>query len=129
MARKYDFTFDSSKSTDKQMYQLASGYISEPAILFLRENIVAVIQAKGGVEFFDADDKLIADASAPPVVNGKEAYTDIGCRVANNVLELHFPVYQWIDNYPNCDGEHDRWDTRIVGFHTMGLDLNTGSII
>lgn len=129
MVRKYDFSYDSSKSADKQMYQLASGYISETAILFARENIVAVIQAKGSVEFFDAEDKLIAAASAPPVVNGKEAYTDIGCYAANDVLELHFPVYEWIDNYPNCDGEHDRWDTRILGFHTMKLDLNSGSII
>ena len=25
------------------------------------------------------------------------------------------PDYQWIDHYPNCDGESDRWNTRIIG--------------
>lgn len=128
MTRKIDIIFDSEKSTEK-MYQLASGYISQTTILFEKENIIAVIQAKGSVEFYSMDDKLIAAGSVPAVENGKGVYEDIRCQAESGLIRLRFPIYEWIDNYPNCDGEHDRWDTRIVGYHTLTLELSTGSIL
>ncbi len=100
--KKMDYTFNSEKQT-KQSFQLASGYISETVILFENEKITAVIQAKGGVKFCSLHGECIAEDTAPPVNNGRE-------------------VYEWIDNYPHCDGEHDRWDTRIAGYHSLTFD-------
>ncbi len=128
MARQIDITFDSEKAAEK-LYQLASGYISETTIHFEKENVVAVIQAKGCVEFYTMEDELITSGSVPAVDDGREAYQEIGCQAGGGILELRFPIYEWIDNYPNCDGEHDRWDTRITGFHTLKLDLQTGTIV
>ena len=128
MERKIDFTFDSENGANKK-YQLASGYISETTILFEKENVIAVIQAKGSVEFFNMDNELIAAGKVPQDDSGKGVHEEICCQVENNMLKLQFPIYEWIDNYPNCDGEHDRWDTRIVGYHTLTLDLLNGSIL
>lgn len=129
MARKTDITFNSKQDSSETLYQLASGYISKTTILFENENVIAVIQANGRVEFYNTDDERIAVGNVPPVENGRGVYEDVGCQVENHLLTLRFPLYQWIDNYPHCDGEHDRWDTKIVGFHTLTLDLLTRSVI
>lgn len=119
--KKIDYTF-SSKQESRKSFQLASGYISETVILFEQEKITVVIQANGNVQFYDIHGMCIAEDAAPPVNNGREVYEEIFCSVKNGMIVLEFPVYQWIDNYPHCDGEHDRWDTRIVGYHSMVFD-------
>lgn len=129
MARNINIAFNSEKDSENTLYQLASGYISQTTILFEKEYVVAVIEAKGSVEFYDTDDVLIASGSVPVKDSGKGLYMDVACRSENDRIELRFPIYEWIDNYPNCDGEHDRWDTRIVGYHTLVLDLTTGSVL
>ena len=127
MARDIDITFNSEHGA--KLYPLASGYISETTILFEKEQIVAVIQAKGSVEFYNLDDELIAAGSVPGKNSGRGLFEDVRCRGEEDLVELQFPIYEWIDNYPNCDGEHDRWDTRIIGFHNLALDLSTKSIL
>ncbi len=129
MARKIDITFNSEAQTDKKLYQIASGYISKTTVLFEKEDVIAVIEAKGSVEFYDINDELIAVGKLPPVEDGKEVYEEVSFKAEGNLITLSFPVYEWIDNYPNCDGEHDRWDTRIVGYNTLTLDLLNRTII
>jgi len=129
MTDKIDSTFHSEKDSHTKLYQLASGHISQTAILFEKEGVVAVIQANGSVEFYNTDGVLIAAGSVPAEESGKGVYEEVSCQVENNLLTLRFPIYEWIDNYPHCDGEHDRWDTRIVGFYPLTLDLSTGSLV
>ena len=126
--RKTDITFNCEKNV-KSKYQLASGYISQTTILFEKEQVIAVIQAKGDVAFYNMDDELIASGNARPMTDGRQVYEDVCCQVANQRIKLQFPVYKWIDNYPNCDGEYDRWDSVIVGYHALELDLLTGTIV
>lgn len=128
MSKKIDKVFLSGNGV-KKTFQLASGYISQTTIHFENENIVAVIQAAGSVEFFDGYDVLIAAGSVSRDDSGRKVYEDVVCQVKDEVLILQFPIYEWIDNYPHCDGEHDRWDTRIIGFHALSLDLQTREIL
>jgi len=129
MTKKIDIVFNSEKDANPKLYQIASGYISETTILFEKENVAAVIQAKGTVAFYNMDDELIAAGKVPADKSGKEVYEEIRCQAENNSIILQFPIYEWIDHYPNCDGEHDRWDTRIIGYQPLTLDLSTGSIL
>ena len=115
MAREFDVIFDSTRETEKDFFQIASGYISKTTVLFEKEKVVAVIDAKGVVEFYDLDDNLLATACVPKVTGGKEKYMDAAVKAAGDKLFVIFPLYEWIDNYPNCDGESDRWDARIIG--------------
>ncbi len=127
MNKKADIIFN-SKNNQQASFQLASGYISQTTVFFEEENILAIIQAKGEVSFFK-EDALLATGSVIKVESGKGVYEEINLKVKNNVIELNFPVYQWIDHYPNCDGEHDRWSTKIIGYNTLNFDLNTNTII
>jgi len=110
-------------------FQLASGYISTTCITFENEGIRTVIQAPGKVEFFGAGDVLLAAAAVAPQEDGRQLFEDVRCSVADGTIVLRFPVYQWIDNYPHCDGEYDRWDKRTLGYHTLRFDLQAHTVI
>ena len=113
---KYDFVFDSDTEKTEKKYPLASGYVSTTVIFFKNENISAKIEAEGRIELYNAADEKIGELSAGDTAGGKEKYEDILCAVDGGKILFRFPVYEWIDNYPNCDGENDRWDCRIVGY-------------
>ena len=123
MSRKIDMVFNSDKDNSKGYFQIASGYISETVVHFEKENVILVIHADGRVEVFDMEDKLIAENSVPKSSGGREVYEEACCEVIDNTIVVKFPIYKWIDNYPNCDGEHDRWDTIKIGEHTVEFAL------
>lgn len=123
MSRKIDMVFNSDKDNSKGYFQIASGYISETVVHFEKENVILVIHADGRVELFDMGDKLLAENSVPKSSGGREVYEEACCEVIDNTIVVKFPIYKWIDNYPNCDGEHDRWDTIKIGEHTVEFAL------
>ena len=122
MNKKTDIVFNSEKDK-KRNYQIASGYITETVVLFEKESIYAVINANGQVEFFDLNDKLIKSEKVPSVDDGKMVYDEISLNVENNQIIIGFPVCEWIDNYPHCDGEHDRWDKKIIGWNDVKFSM------
>ncbi len=121
--RSIDIIFNSQKDVNGKNFQIASGHISDTAVFFENENILAIINAKGSAEFYGADDSLLAKGEVSKNDGGREVYEEVFCRVNGNEITLKFPIYEWIDNYPNCDGEHDRWDTRKIGEHTLEFDF------
>ncbi|MBR6801327.1 MAG: hypothetical protein IKM61_06220 [Eubacteriaceae bacterium] len=122
-----DFKFN-SQNDHKREFQLASGYISETEILFENENITVKVHARGHVEFFDSCGKLLADVDLASQEGGREVYMDIVCDKEDDHIILQFPEYKWIDNYPNCDSENDRWDTIIIGNITVKFDVSTNEV-
>lgn len=127
MERKFDIIVNREKLYSG-LYDLVSGENSETAVLFEQENVVAVIERNGTVKFYNTAGEPIAAGKAPVEKSGMDAYEKVGCWVKENRIELRFPNYKWIDNYPNCDGESDRWDAKIVGYYTMTLDLSTNTV-
>ena len=127
MEKKFDIVFNSEKDNDK-CFQIASGYISKTTILFENENIVAVVEAKGEVQFYNTNDELLSSGKLPANTGGREVYEEVCCQVNGDAITLKFPIYEWIDNYPNCDGEHDRWDTKTIGYNTLTFDLITNTV-
>ncbi len=124
MDRKIDFVFDSNTAGGESKFQLASGHISETFISFEKEGIFALIFAKGEVQFLNEKGEILAVAKLSAIDSGRGVYMDVTCKISGNNIILEFPIYQWIDHYPNCDGEHDRWDTKTVGKHTLMFDGN-----
>lgn len=119
MEQKFDKIICSDREKDTGYFQIASGYISETVILFEKENVIAQVQAKGQVAFFNRNGELLASGEVPAMTGGRELYEELSCCVEDGKISLLFPVYQWIDTYPNCDGENDRWITKRVGAHTL----------
>ena len=127
MKRKADIIFNSENGSQK--YQIASGYISETIILFEREETTALVYAEGRVEFFDRDGNSLAEGKVESQTGGREVYEEVVCEAAETTLTLKFPIVKWIDNYPNCDGENDRWDSVIIGYNTLTYDRKNKTIV
>lgn len=123
--KKYDKVFNSTECTDHKEYQLATGYISTTEIFFENEKTIVKIEASGDVVFMDIEENVIASVNLPEQTGGKGTYNDVVCAVETNTIILKFPVVEWIDNYPHCDGEHDRWDCRTIGYHTLKFNTET----
>ena len=132
-----DVIFDSINSTCNKLYdreegflrfQIAHGYCSTTVIFFEKEHIFAKVEASGKVAFYDDGEQLLASGSQPPQEGGRERYTHIRCKVENGAIVLQLPILEWIDNYPHCDGESDRWDDKTLGYRQMRFDLLTHQI-
>ena len=128
MSKKADIIFD-SENTYEKTYQIASGHISTTVIFFEKENVYAVIEAKGSVEFFDAEDNLIAKGSVPAVSDGREVYEEIRLSANGGIIKLEFPICKWVDNYTHFDGEHDRWDSVTIGYNKLLFDSAKGTVL
>lgn len=123
--KPYDYLFNSQNHTSFKNIQLANGYISKTTLFFELENIFVEIEAKGHIIFKDNNDSIILSTDVESPDSGKGVYTEVFCKVENKTIFLRFPQYVWIDNYPHCDGEHDRWDTKIIGYNELRYNLDT----
>ena len=80
-------------------------------VLFQRENIVLQADPDGHAVFCRTDGRELLNAKA----DGKTSrFHQIRCLVKKDAIVVNFPIIQWIDHYPHCDGEHDRWSERVV---------------
>ena len=61
--------------------------------------------------------------------SGDEKFSDLMCIVTDGVIKLGFPQYSYVDNYPNCDGESDRWTKTVSGFNYLCYDIKNNRII
>lgn len=95
---------------------LACGFVSTTDITFVNEGIIARVTAGGNIEFFDCERKLLASICVPADNGGRGHYEDIYCKIENDTIKMKFPVYEWEDYYPHCDGEHDRWVAHVKGY-------------
>lgn len=118
--------YDSARQAGAVLEQLSPnghGYVH-----FQREDIVArIVQEAHRVEFYGADEAYICSAEIPAVDSGRRAYLNVRVYGKPGRVVLGFPVCEWIDHYPHCDGEYDRWDTVILGFHTLTFDLTANT--
>jgi len=115
-------------STYYREIPIANGYISTTKIYCELEEIYLVVEAKGHIDFLDKNEQLITSFEVEKPDNGKGVYTEIHCKVEDGTLYTRFPIYSWYDNYPNCDGEYDRWDSITIGYYRVGYNLETKEV-
>ena len=125
----YDKVFNSEEDIGFKSFQLANGYISTTTILFEKEKFVVKIEAEGHIEILDCEDILFASFDIPAQTGGKETYNEVLCGTEENTAVLKFPIVEWIDNYPNCDGEYDRLENKTIGYHILKFNPETKEII
>lgn len=128
MEKEFDIVFNSEKENGKS-FQIANGYISQTKILFENEKIIALIDAKGIASFRDIDNAILDTCYIDCEQSGKGVYESVVLKVDGDVITISFPVCEWIDNYPNCDGEHDRWDSRIIDYIDIRFDMKEQEVI
>lgn len=105
---------------------IACGYVSTTEIFFEHEAMTVRLTAQGEISFLDHNRNLLASICDPADDDGRGCYVSVCCKVEENKILLRFPVYQWVDHYPDCDSENDRWDARVTGYkNPIAFDLAT----
>lgn len=84
----------------------------------------AVVSREGAVTFYDAEGNRIADIDA-----GDRAYEEVRFAFLENAVSLEFGRMITIDNYPDCDGEYDRWDEKWKAERIVKLDTLDNTVI
>ena len=82
-----------------------------------------IVSPAGGVVFFDHTSTEIARADA-----GGNSYREARVEWKPEMLSVHFGAVEEIDNYPNFDGESDRYDYKWVRYRTVSLDPATNTV-
>lgn len=75
-----------------------------------------VVSRTGETLFYDADGSLLASVAG---VEG--SFSEVRLQWKSEELTIQFGHMEEVDNYPNCDGEHDRWSSRWVADRTVTL--------
>lgn len=112
----------------KEEIQLATGYISTTTIHFEVEKVYVVIEAKGHLDIYNQANEVLASFDLPKQTGGREVYSTVICSSKDDVLCMEYPIVKWVDNYPHCDGEHDRWDMITIGCHKVYFNLTTNEV-
>jgi len=127
---EHKLVFDSSKFPQGEIVGLASGYLSLTTIEFVSEGILVNVEAKTGeVDFYDFGGKKLLSFKKEIRQCGDEKLSDLKCLVEDGQIKLGFPIYSYKDNYPNCDGESDRWTKTISSFEFISYDIKNNCIV
>lgn len=127
---EHKLLFSSESYPAGQVLGLASGYLSLTHIVFVNEGITVTVEAKKGeVEFFGKDSTKLLSTKVPLPEDGDEKFSEVKCIVEEGRIKLGFPKYTYEDNYPNCDGESDRWTKVIAGYTLLCYDIESNSIV
>ena len=125
-----ELVFDSAIHPNGTLINLACGYVSHNEITFAKENIVVSIEARTGeVVFSNLDSCKLLSVQAEMDSSGDGKFSEVKCIVENGQIKLGFPQYAYKDNYPNCDGEHDRWTKTILDFRFLCYDIKSNQIV
>ena len=82
-----------------------------------------VVSPEGEAVFYDPAGNVIGQAE-----KAEGSYREARFAWTQDAVSVIFGHMVYIDNYPNCDGEHDRWDERWEAQRTVTLMLKDHSI-
>ena len=126
----HEVIFNSDNYPNGERVNLASGYVSLTKIDFINENIIVNIEAKTGeVDFYNSEEKKRLSTKIEVPLSGDEKFSEVKCIIEGEQIKLGFPKYTYKDNYPHCDGEHDRWTKTISDFIFLCYDFKNNCIV
>ncbi len=82
------------------------------------------ISNKGGVCVFDEEGNLLVKSEET-----QNDFREFRFEWKQDFLTLRFGHKETVDNYPNCDGESDRWDTRWFTDYEVKFDTVANQLI
>ncbi len=122
--------FDSVNAPAGEVIGLACGYASLNEIIFTNEKISVQIEAKTGeVDFYDMESNKLLSAKVETPSSGDEKFSEVKCSIECEQITLGFPEYNYIDNYPRCDGEYDRWTKIVAGYRFLRYDYRNNCLV
>ncbi len=78
-----------------------------------------LVSSKGGAVFYDSENNEICN-----IDECDKLFVKVSLKWSQDLITIQFGQFCTIDNYPNCDGESDRWTTewvveREIKFNTL----------
>ncbi len=127
-SKKYE-TFYNGAVQYTSLYRLPNLYGTVEDIEFFLENekISLTVTKTGDVVFCDEGGRVIVEATVEPKTR-KNVHEDAFLRVQDGKAYIYFSIMDYEDNYPNCDGECDRWTSVTVGYDCLAFDISTGDL-
>ena len=83
----------------------------------------ARVSRDGEVIFYDGADNVIGR-----VEKGEDVYPEFRLEWKQDFVTILFGRMVEVDNYPNCDGEYDRWSTAWQTRRTVTLNLKDNTV-
>lgn len=110
---EFDYVFDSEQvrwGSCEEKLELDIEKKPQVSVLFEKEGVILHADCHGNTVFRDTDgNEVYVEA-----VDTERLFWNIYVSVDEGKICVRFPATKWIDYYPNCDGEHDRWSEVIV---------------
>lgn len=117
-------------SVNAGVYRLPNlyGYVEDTEVYFENEKIYLIVENTGKLVFKNEDGEQLAQTVVKPdTKNGK--FDDAFCKVTDGEIYLYLPIVDYEDNYPNCDGEYDRWTVVHIGYICLKFNPSDSSLI
>ena len=111
---RYDHIITSSEDLKEARFHLSCGYYDTTSFFFEKANFSVTIHCRGIFTFQRGGAEPVT-VRAKPMTDGRGCYMDVFITTTDDGAIFRLPDYIWYDNYPDCDGESDRWDTKIIG--------------
>lgn len=87
------------------------------------EGCTVEVENNGGAVFY-VNGRAIAAAE-----KDDSTFNEVRLKWKQGRVAIEFGQIETVDNYPNCDGEHDRWSEKWVAYRTVALSLDDNSLV
>ena len=126
--KKYG-TFYNGEVQYSSLYRLPNFYgtVEDTELFLENEKISLTVTKTGNVVFADEGGSVIAETAVEPKTR-KNIHEDAFLRVQDGKLYLYFSIMDYEDNYPNCDGESDRWTSVCIGYDCLVFDILSANL-
>ena len=103
------------------------GFLEDCDVHFENDGIHAIVETYGRIAFTDESGTVLAETKVEANTED-DKHTGGFCGIKDGKICVYLQVVGLKDTYPNCDGEHDRWVSTIVGYNCIAFDPVLGSV-
>lgn len=103
------------------------GHVENTKVLFDNEHIFITVLKEGEITFESVDGALLSKITIGPDTKNK-MHENVYCKANNGKIKVWLPIIEYIDNYPNCDGEHDRWSSKEIAYDVVEFDVSNNTL-
>ena len=103
------------------------GFLEDCDVHFENAGVHVIVESYGRVAFTDESGIVMAETKIEAKTED-DKHAGGYCGIKEDKICVLLQIVGLKDTYPNCDGEHDRWISTIVGYNCIAFDPVTGTI-
>ena len=103
------------------------GFLEDCDVHFENAGIHVIIDTYGRIDFINETGKVLVETKIDAKTEDCK-HSGGFCGIKDGKICVFLNIIGLKDTYPNCDGEHDRWISTIVGYNCIAYDPKLGDI-